>query len=379
MRLQTGKLARLALVLSSGLLPLLSGCSGDDPRTVPIAAVKTEPKAEAPALPGADAMAERYIAIKERYAALAEDDAEGPKKLIAEVGGELRQIAENATDVHLRANASLLLGTIHEASGDPRTAISFYHQVIALLPEDAEPHRVLAMALARDKQFAAALPEQERVVKDDLDDLEAWLLLGEIAVKAEAKDKATEAYAGYEMRRKGLIDGISLKKTDGTFVLPAEQRAASARALIPARDNGTAIALLYALEIETDPAVRLALVEAMGTQRLAGYKPALTAKLAKETAQEVKEAMIWALAEIEREPLDTRPGPLPGITAAPAVGADGKPVEPVAPAGDATASDTKATDTKATDTKAAPAKTEAPVPADRSAGTGASGASPPAR
>lgn len=349
MRLQTGSFALLALALLS------SACTGNDPYMVPVAA-KTDTKAEPPAPAQTDdAMAARYLEIKERFAALQPEDAAGPGRILGEVAGELRQVAESAKDVHLRANANLLLGTLHEASGDPRSAISFYRQVTALIPGEAEPHRVLAMALAMDKQFAAALPEQEQVVKDDPDDLEAWLLLGEIAVKADKKERATEAYAAYEMRRKGLIDGISLKKIDGTFTLPADQRAACARALIPARDNGTAIALLYALEIETEPAVRAAIVEAMGAQRLAGYKPALTAKLPKETAQEVKEAMIWALAEIERDPLDTRPGPLPTVTPP----ADGKPAE--APADTKSAADAR------------PAGPEGQVPADRSAGTGAAG------
>jgi Flp pilus assembly protein TadD len=372
MRLQTGPFALLALVLLS------SACSGADPYMVPVAA-RTDTKAEAPA-PALtdDAMASRYLEIKERFAALQPEDSAGPGRILGEVGGELRQIAESAKDVHLRANASLLLGTLYEASGDRRSAVSFYRQVTALLPGDAEPHRVLAMALAMDKQYAAALPEQEHVVKDDPDDLEAWLLLGEIAVKADQKERATEAYAAYEMRRKGLIDGISLKKVDGTFTLPAEQRAACARALIPARDNGTAIALLYALEIETEPAVRAAIVEAMGAQRLAGYKPALTAKLPKETAQEVKEAMIWALAEIERDPLDTRPGPLPTIAAP-----DGKAVgAPDGEAADAkSAADAKAAAKTPADTKSAadakPAGPEGAVPEDRSAGTAAT--APPSR
>ena len=360
MRLQTGNFARLALVL----VPLLAAC-GNDPYIVPVAA-KTEAKpgpSDPAAQPAAtdDAMASRYIEIKERFAALQPEDAAGPARILGEVAAELRQIAESAKDVHLRANASLLLGTLHEASGDPRSAISFYRQVTALLPDEVEPRRVLAIALAKDRQFAAALPEQERVVKGDLDDLEAWLLLGEIAVKAGENARATEAYAGYEMRRKGLTDGISLKKADGTFTLPAEQRADCARALIPARDNGTALALLYALEIETEPAVRVAIVEAMGTQRLAGYQSTLTAKLAKETAQEVKEAMIWALAEIERDPLDTRPGPLPGV----APPADGKAAD--AQPGAAKPGDVKTPgDAKPADAKQADAK-QAQAPAQHSA------------
>ncbi len=343
------------LLLSAGAL---AACSGDDPRTVPVVA-KVETKAAAPvtAPPSAEALAERYLAIKDRFAALQPEDKAGPARILAEDGPELRTIAESSPDTHLRANASLLLGTLYEDSGDARSAISFYRQVVALLPGEVEPHRVLAMALALDKQFAAALPEQELVVKDDPDDLEAWLLLGEVAFKAGENEQATLAYAAYEMRRKGLTDGISLKRADGTFPLPAEQRAACARALIPARDNGTALALLYALEIETDPSVRVAIVEAMGTQRLAGYKTALTAKLKTESAQEVKEALIWALAEIQRDPLDTRPGPTPvdPKAAAPADAANtGDAAGDAAKIGDA-AKAADGSDAKAGDAKAATA------------------------
>lgn len=329
---------RRALTLALAMLSSASlvGCKGED-RSV-AAAAKTETKAVTPVPATADAMAERYLAIKDRLAALQPEDKAGPGRILTEDGPELRTIAESATDLHLRANASLLLGTLFEANGDARSAISFYRQVVSFLPEEAEPRRVLAMALATDKQYAAALPEQERVVKDDPDDLEAWLLLGELAVKAGEPEQATLAYTAYELRRKGLIDGISLKRADGTFPLPTEQRASCARALIPARDNGTAIALLYALEIETDPTVRAAIVEAMGTQRLAGYQQALTTKLKTETAQEVKEAMIWALAEIQRDPLDTRPGPTPVDLKA----GEAKAGEAKADAGEADAGDAKA-------------------------------------
>lgn len=355
MRTLTGSALRrcvfsLSFVPGLLVLPALPACGGgDDVYTVPVVAKKVEAPAPAPAQ-GDDAMATRYLEIKERFAALGPEDKAGPGRIVAEVGPELRSIADSARDLHLRANASLLLGTLYEASGDARSAISFYRQVVALLPDDAAPHRVLAVALATDKQYAAALPEQERVVKDDPDDLEAWLLLGELAVKADQKARATEAYAAYEMRRKGLIDGISLKKPDGVFILPAEQRAACARALIPARDNGTAIALLYALSIETEPAVRAAIVEAMGTQRLGGYKQALEEKLKTETAQEVKEAIIWALAEIQRDPLDTRPGPVPEAV--------------TAPAGDAAAAGAAAGAAVPGDSSAVPGDSKAAKPAD---------------
>src|SRR5690606_4448328 len=125
----------------------------------------------------------------------------------------------------LRANASLLLGTLHERAGDRTSAIAFYRQTLALLPNEVEPRRVLALALAADGQFTAAIPEQEAVVKDDPDDLEAWLLLGELNVKAERAEEAKLAYGAYEMRRRGLIDGLTLQNKDGTWSMPADQRA----------------------------------------------------------------------------------------------------------------------------------------------------------
>ncbi len=347
----------MALALVSGLL---SACGGGEPAKQQPAPVVTK---AAPTPATDDALTDRYLAAKERLGALLPEDKAGPGRILTELGPGLREVAESAKDVHLRANASLLLGTLYQQSGDLRTAISFFRQSAALLPDEAGPSRILAIALAADKQYAPAIVEQRKVVADDLDDLEAWLLMGELGVRSEDKDLATEAYAAYEMRRKGLIDGLTLKSTDGVFTLPPDQRASCARALIPARDNGTAIALIYSLSIETDPTVRVAVVEAMGAHRLTGYKPALEPLLTKETNQEVKEAIGWALAEIQRDPLESKPGPTP--------------VDPTSrPSGPETKTDAKAetksavdaksetkTDAKAETKSAADAKAETKVPA----------------
>lgn len=297
------RLMLLALVTG----PVL-GCDGGAP-------VKQQPapvvSKAAPTPATDDALADRYLAAKERLGALLPEDTAGPGRILTELGPGLREVADAAKDVHLRANASLLLGTLYQQSGDLRTAISFFRQSVALLPDEAGPSRILAIALAADKQYAPAIVEQRKVVADDPDDLEAWLLMGELGVRSDDKDLATEAYAAYEMRRKGLIDGLTLKSPEGVFTLPPDQRASCARALVPARDNGTAIALIYSLSIETDPTVRVAVVEAMGAHRLTGYKPVLEPLLTKETNQEVKEAIGWALAEIQRDPLESRPGPTP--------------------------------------------------------------------
>lgn len=361
---------RTLLALVTLVSPVFA-CGGAADRPAPTVTKAATPAPAAPV--GDDALAERYLAVKERFGALLPQDAAGPKRILAEDGAGLREVAESAKDVHLRANASLLLGTLHEGNGDLRSAISFYRQAASLLPGEAGPSRVLALALGRDNQFAAALVEQKKVVADDADDLEAWLLVGELAVKANDTTTATDAYAGYEMRRKGLIDGLTLKAKDGPFTLPPDQRAGCARALIPARDNGTAVALLYSLSIETDPVVRLAVVEAMGAQRLAGYKQALTDALPKETNQEVKEAIGWALAEIQRDPLDTKPGPAPA--------GDAKATDPASPdaktPADAASPDAKtAVDAKA-DAKAAPASdAKAPAAAPAKAPAKAPAAAP---
>lgn len=298
--------------LCAAVLLGLGACGeGQPPAPPPKPRAEGKAAPEAKAGPTDESRAELYLQAKERMAALLPEDKEGPQRIVTELGPGLREIADNASDAPLRANASLLLGTLHERAGDRRTAISFYRQTLALLPNEIEPRRVLALALAADGQFEAAIPEQEAVVKDDPDDLEAWLLLGEVNVKAGRTEEATKAYAAYEMRRRGLIDGLTLQNKDGTYVMPVDQRAACARALIPARDNGTGLALLYALSREPDPVVRQALAEAMGSQRLTGYKAALTEAAAKEAHPEAKAAMLWAVQEIERDPLESRPGPAP--------------------------------------------------------------------
>ena len=112
--------ARVLRRCALALLPLIAACggSGVDPHTAPIVSktAKAEAKAAEVAAPVTDeALAGRYLEIKERFAALLPEDQAGPKRIISEAGPELRQIAENAGDPHLRASASLLLGTLHEA------------------------------------------------------------------------------------------------------------------------------------------------------------------------------------------------------------------------------------------------------------------------
>ncbi|HRI07660.1 MAG TPA: HEAT repeat domain-containing protein [Nannocystaceae bacterium] len=304
---------------------LVAACGGSASQVPP--PKKTAPAAAATAVDD-DALAGRYQAAKERVAGIDPADAMALKGALNELGPQLREIADKAKAPHLRANASLLLGSLYEQNGDRTAAIAFYRQSMALLPKEVEPARVLALALGADGQFVEAVALQRRVVEDDMDDLAAWLLLGELLVKAGDGGGASEAYVAYEVRRKGLIDGLTLRG-EGGFVKSPEERAGCALALAPAADNGTAIALIYALKNEADPKVRAAIVETMGIQHLAGYKQTLEERQASEDDAKVREVIAWALGEIARDPLDTRPGPAPQV-AAPGEGTAG---EAAAPAG----------------------------------------------
>jgi len=233
-----------------------------------------------------------------------------PEASAVEIEADLRRVANEAEDVHLRANASLLLGHLFEARADQRAAISFYRQAAELVPDNVDIHIVLALALAHAERWDEALAEQWKVVEGIPDDLMAWLLLGELHIKGGKPDEAAQVYVAYELRRMGLLEGLTAKQ-GGEYVKDEAERAGCAEALAPAVDNGTALALMYAFDSDPSPGVRAQIATVMGDQRLLGYQTLLTNKLASETDAEVKAAMEWALAEIEREGLDTSPGPVP--------------------------------------------------------------------
>jgi tetratricopeptide (TPR) repeat protein len=278
----------------------VGGCTAapeDTPRTEAeppeVAVVEPPTQAELEAL---------YVAAKSRAA--------GEADAFAEVERDLRLVVEQANDAHLRANAALLLGSLHEQRGDLRSAISFYDQARVLIDEP-ETVAVLALSLFAAGRTAEAIDRQRELIERLPDDLEARLVLGEMLVKSGRKDEAIEAYGSYELRRKGLVDGLTLTNQDGTFVVGPEERAACARALAPASDNGTALVLLTAMRIEPDPMVRAELAATMGQQRLVGYRSFLDEHLKEEKEAAVREAIEWAIGEIERDPVDARPEPVP--------------------------------------------------------------------
>ncbi|HVH99131.1 MAG TPA: hypothetical protein VM869_10485, partial [Enhygromyxa sp.] len=283
------------------------GCGKDaKPDATAEGAEAGEQTPEPPPLPPLtqEQLAELYRNAKDRYEAV----ATLPEGAAIEL--DLQRVANEAEDAHLRANASLMLGAIAEARNDQRTAISFYRQAVELIPEDADTHIVLALALAKAQRWDEAIVEQWKVVEAIPDDLLGWLVLGEMHVKGRKLDEAVNVYGAYELRRKGLLDGLTLKQ-DGEYLKNEAERAACAQALAPAVDNGTALGLMYALDSDPSPLVRTAVVSVMGEQRLLGYQKLLKDKLASEADAEVKEAIEWALSEIEREGVETAPGVVP--------------------------------------------------------------------
>ncbi len=256
-----------------------------------------------------------YLAAKEMFSKVAEGDGQGLRNVLQTHGPKLRVVADSAGDTHLRANASLMLGRLYEGAEDRKTAISYYRQARDLLPNELAISQALAIALAGDSQFSKAAPIQRKIVDEIPDDLAARLLLGEILLKAGREEDATRAYAEYEMRRKGLIDGLTLHDKQMKYAKPTEERIECALALAPARDNGTAMALLYALKFDPEVKVRTAVVEAMGIQRLAGYTERLQERLKQETDSEMQETIKWALAEIERDPVQSKQDEAPAAPA----------------------------------------------------------------
>lgn len=302
---------RALAALVGGLLA--PGCGGGTSAREPVPNPVTEPaKAVAPANARLDddAAAERYLVLKEQL----EADPELPKggKFPA-IRAELEAIANGAGAKPLRANAALLLGSMFEDRGDPRKALGFYQHAATLIPDDAGPHMALALASASAQDFAAAAKAQEQAARLDPDNLENWLALGELRVRAGDQEGGAQAYVAYELRRKGLIDGLTLHDAEGTPVISTDDRVACAEALAAAADQGTGYALVYALRRDPEAAVRATVARVMGAQRLDMYLPALQTQLAQESDAEVKEALTWAVAEIARDPVKIEPTERPRL------------------------------------------------------------------
>lgn len=292
-----------------------SGTPARDPVPNPQAPAKAAdagaPSAKAdPAVDPDDAAAERYLALKAKLEA---DPAVAKGPEFPAMRAELEGIANGAQAKPMRANAALLLGAMLETRGDHRKAAGYYQLAATLIPDDAGPHMALALAYAAAKDLTEAAKAQEQAATLDPDNLENWLALGELRLRAGDQEGATQAYGAYELRRKGLIDGLTLHDAAGVPTMASEERIACAQALAAAADQGTGVALVYALRRDPDPEVRAAVAAVMGLQRLDMFVPALQTQAAEEADPGTKKEVEAALAEIARDPVTIEPTERPRL------------------------------------------------------------------
>jgi Flp pilus assembly protein TadD len=336
--------ARVGWALVGTFVVMTAGCGSPTdgpamtPTPAPAPARSTTDRSQGAALDD-DARAKRLQELRAQFDADAKALVSDPARFSA-LASELRSMTNDATDRHLQANAALFLGALHQERGGWAEAAGAYRRAAELIDDDAGPHMALARALAAAGDLSGAAKAQARATELDPDNLEQYLALGELRLRAGDKPGASEAYASYEVRRKGLIDGLTLKHGEA-YRVSIDERIACAEALAVAADVGTAFALLYALDTDPEPRVREAVARAIGMQRLEGYRALLTTELADEKDATVREAEAWAIAEIDRDPVKLEqeiPTTAPAADA-PAALPPGTPLlDPSAPAakGDAT-------------------------------------------
>lgn len=226
---------------------------------------------------------------------------------LRQAAGRLRDVVEGAKDPHLRANACILAASLYDAKKEYATALSYYRQAIALVPQEPSGYALSALTLAKLSRFEDAVKMQRELVRRDPDDLQGWLLLGELNTRAKQPERAAKAYAAYETRRSGLLEGLTRKNADGAYALDVSHRRECVHALAAAPDAGTSLALVYALQSEPDASVRGAIVEVMHDQRFAGYLRPLKEWKVKEKDAALVKQIDAAIAAISADPVKTRP------------------------------------------------------------------------
>ena len=125
-------------------------CKGDqEPEP---ADAQAEPRA--PSLPSEPAVPTDPADVVHKWRERLENDpALATSEDFPTMRSQLRTVANEADDVHLRANAALLLGAAHEARKEIDEAIGLYRHATKLVADDAGPHMALALALASAERF----------------------------------------------------------------------------------------------------------------------------------------------------------------------------------------------------------------------------------
>jgi arylsulfatase A-like enzyme/Tfp pilus assembly protein PilF len=98
-----------------------------------------------------------------------------------------------AADPH-NLDAALRLGTSHSMLGQGREALEAFQRAARIAPRSPDVRVYLALHYARGPEWARAVPELERAVKEDPGRLPALLALGDLAMRAQNTPAAIEAF-----------------------------------------------------------------------------------------------------------------------------------------------------------------------------------------
>jgi tetratricopeptide (TPR) repeat protein len=207
---------------------------------------------------------------------------------------EFEQAVEADPKGPLLANCYLGIGSAHGELREHGRAVEAFRKVVGLRPSDPEAYRALAIGLEDAGKLKEARESLEQALALDPSQLSAYQDLAGLHLKAKDVEGAKKAYLRYELARTSLIKTLGLSKSE-------EKRAEAAAALGDARDEATAKALGLALT-DSSRAVRLAVIRALGQQRLAEGRGPLRALLERTKDPEERRLIKLSLQAIASAP-----------------------------------------------------------------------------
>ncbi|MCK5796546.1 MAG: HEAT repeat domain-containing protein [Deltaproteobacteria bacterium] len=218
----------------------------------------------------------------------------------------------------LEANCYLGLGSSLSDMGKKREAVEAFQKVVTLRPKDAMAYQMLAIGLRDIGSNVEAAKALERASVLEPDHLSIYQDLMALDLEAKRTKAAQKVYERYEARRKNLLQRVLEAKEAGL-------REDAAVALGEARDDETARGLVRALS-DRSPAVRMAVIRALGQQGLAvARKPLVALKKTTRSAEE-RRAIRLSIEAIDHA------SPAPTITTMPSPPASATPSKSSDPA-----------------------------------------------
>jgi Flp pilus assembly protein TadD len=213
-----------------------------------------------------------------------------------------RRAVEADENGKLVANCYLGMGSAFGDLGKHAKAVEAFEKVVELQPSNPEAYRALAIGLEDDGRLPEARRALEQALALDGDQLSAYQDLAALYLKARDMEGAKKTYLRYELTRTRLIRSLGLAKDE-------KRREHAAHALADARDEATAKALGLALT-DKSRRVRLAVIRALGQQRLSEGVGPLKALLERTKDPEERRLIQLSLQAIASAP-QPKPQPQP--------------------------------------------------------------------